>query len=91
MKTFGPDLITVTGRNIGGLPDTTSPRKFDEWRIAQAVAEAESREDDFNLTWIRQLRPRHISDGHSQAIHDYLFVFAPVYEEAWVRILRRKD
>jgi hypothetical protein len=75
-------IQTVTGRRIPAPPricaDTARKsmngiKKLDAYLKEEALAEAQSRSDDYNLVWIDQLRPGRFSVADRDLANDYLF------------------
>ena len=57
---------TVTGRRLSRAPEwkltseraaKASRRRIDQWIIDEAIAEAKSRRDEYNLIWLQQTKP----------------------------------
>lgn len=75
-------IKTVTGREIPAPPairtDTSQKakldlRKLEYWLMNQAIDEAKSRKDDFNLTQFKQLKPGKFSQSDYDSTNLYLF------------------
>ena len=72
---------TVTGRRLSRAPEwkltsnraaQASQRRFDQWIIDEAIAEAKSKSDDYNLIWLQAEKPV-MPDGIRTCMWQYLF------------------
>jgi hypothetical protein len=77
----GDVVTTISGRRTSPAPRldfttdrkaTSSSKRLDAWLVEEAVAEAEHRDDDFNLVTFSGLST--LSNGDRTNINDYLFV-----------------
>ncbi len=85
-KYLSPPSETTTGRAVSPLPkiDANSRRKgkntetrIDEWLNQNAIDEARSRKDDFNLRTFESQQGKKLSPADRETAYDYLF------DEAW--------
>lgn len=75
-------LLTCTGRAVPPPPviRLSSERKakndlnaLRSWLLTQGIAEAEARNDDFNLLWMRREDPRRLPQASVDLLNVYLF------------------
>jgi N12 class adenine-specific DNA methylase len=63
-----PKIATDTDRKA-----TATIRRVDAWLLENAIAEAESRNDRFNLTWMRNERADNLPPASKDSLEEYLF------------------
>lgn len=87
-KKAAPNVSTLTGRDIPSPPQVTGGgdrktanqvRSQLQWLLDQGIAEAESRGDDFNLSWMRNEKVGSLAKGSGlpqatiDSLNEYLF------------------
>jgi hypothetical protein len=77
----GDIFTTASGRETTPFPKQSGQKYATQWTIDNAIAEAESRGDDFNATAFRAEKPGkngYLPPASSDMLHEYLFGQQPV-------------
>ncbi len=78
----GKVCITLSGRETSPVPkvdfstdrkSTATMKRVNEWLIAEATAEAMSKNDDYTLTFFDNMETNNLSIADKDHINDYLF------------------